>query len=220
MKLLTTQKDEIYDLIVKQQLSPSQFKFSEIPSVTGHSNVATKLFYKDNPDFFFIFDSGAQAMNPHWCMYAPAGDRFEKREYPGGWSGIRVNIEKWLTFLKREIESENKWQKLEEELNKFNFKFENNNDQFSVVEYEEICMKIDLIKERIPTLGLEAGQLNRIEKSLDYLKDKAKVMGKFDWKTLFVGTVVNLALDLAMPTETINAFIKLIKDTLNQLFLN
>lgn len=219
MKLLTTQKDEIYDLIINQQLSPAQFEFVEINSVTGHSDIATKLFYKDNSDFFFIFDSGSNTMNPHWCMYAPDEDRYQNKEYPGSWRGIERSIEKWLACLKKEIKSENKWQKLEEELNKFNFKFEDNNDQFSVLEYEEIDIKINLIKGNLSTLCIPAAQLERIEKNLDYLKDKAKVLGKFDWKTLFVGTIVNLALEYAMSPETIHAFIKIIKDALSQLFL-
>jgi len=59
-----------------------------------------------------------------------------------------------------------------------------------------------------------------MEKTLDYLKEKAKTLGKFDWKNLFIGTIMTYSLEFALPHESIASLMQVIKKALGTFFLN
>lgn len=222
MKLLPSQKNELFDKILQIGLDPAKFEFSTIPNTVGDvydSNFdpeGIKLSYIQS-EFNFIF---LMLNRGEYCVYSPGKTRFTHSEYPGNWSGALNYFSQWLANLSREISSEDKWKRLEDEINKFNFKFNSEeNDQFNVIEYEQVCVKIDLIKTNLPALALPEDQLNRIEESLEYLKGRAKVLGKFDWKNLFLGTIVQFTIQYSLPPEKVASFIAMIKHAFTQIFL-
>src|SRR5690606_21058625 len=178
---------------------------------------ATKITYKEHQAFSFLIDSRD---NNYFCRYSPASDRFEIERITASWDILLAYFKDWLNNLSQETSHDDKWKKLEEEINNFDFKFEGTNDQFSVLEYEEVCLKIDVIKDKITLINLPDEQLTKIHADLEYLKEKAKVLGKLDWKTLFVGTIVNFITQYSLPPEKINSLINLIKEVMNQLLLN
>jgi len=151
MQLLTSQKNELYDLIESSNINPSQFEFQNIPSITRYTEVATKLIYK-NTNFYYIFDTGRNNYAPHYCYYCPAKDQFSAEQYPGSWDLQKNYFQDWLNSLKHEISSEDKWGRLERELSKFSFNFTEDNDYFSAKEYEELSLKIEIIKTEVKSL--------------------------------------------------------------------
>ena len=55
MKLLISQKDQLFDLIEKSGLSPSQFEFTESISRLGAKQKATTLTFKNSDYFNAVF---------------------------------------------------------------------------------------------------------------------------------------------------------------------
>lgn len=121
MKLLKSQKDEIFDLIENSGLSPSMFYFDEINSKNG--NVALKI--KDR-EYFFTFSDGPRG--GHYAHFCPGKETYEESEYPGSWALQKLNVRYWITYVKRELETPDKWASFKEELEFIDIpEFKNNN---------------------------------------------------------------------------------------------
>lgn len=59
--------------------------------------------------------------------------------------------------------------------------------------------------------------LRNIEQKLIELDLKLDELKKFDWKSLFVGTIVNLIMSLGIPPESAGAVWEIIKRAFNEL---
>ena len=221
MKLLTSQKNEIFVEIDNAGLNPSQFTIENIHSTLGNNESDTHLKYKEN-DYFFTFGTGKNRNDTHACTYSPGDNEYEKFEYPGSWALQISCFKKWLSYLKREIEIEDKWKRLEGEINNFDFKFkqefEEENEKFSYIEYEEISLKIDLIKEKTQNLNITEEQLLKLNQSLDFVKEKAKHLGKVDWKNMFVGIIIQYFINFSITPELVTKIMTIIKESL-QIFM-
>lgn len=55
-------------------------------------------------------------------------------------------------------------------------------------------------------------QLKMINEKLDYISEKAKSLGRVDWKNIVIGTLITLILQLALPQETSKALWMIFKD--------
>ncbi len=219
MKLLTSQKNDLFHFIEEAGLSPAQFEFTEVNSLITPKEIATQLSYK-NTEFFFAFETNLNSHERHYSIYAPGESEFKKTEYPGSWR-LQVEIfKKWLNNLKREVRTEDKWARLESEIHSFDFKFGKDNDKFSAIEYEELCIKIDLIKSKSKDIGLSEAQLAKLNEGMDFLKEKAKHLGKIEWKSLFVGIIVQYIIQLSLPPATVSSFMNIIKTALKTFLLN
>lgn len=216
MKLLTSQKNELFQLIEETELSPAQFSFREFQDEI-QEDVTTELDYIGT-DFFFLFQT--RQITEHFCTYAPGETEFQKSEYPGSWLHQMGCFKKWLNNLKREISLEDKWKRLESEIHHFDFNFDGDKEKFSAIEYEELCIKIDLIKNKSQAIGLSQDQLLKLNEGMDFLKEKAKNLGKVEWKSLFVGIIVQYIIQLNLPPEVVSNFMKIVKAALKTFLLN
>jgi hypothetical protein len=57
------------------------------------------------------------------------------------------------------------------------------------------------LKERIKVLELGEEKYGVIERKIDDLSKKLDELNKFDWKSLFIGSIANLIMTMAIPPE-------------------
>ncbi len=124
MKLLVSQKDEIFDLIdCSDFFSPSQFKFVEIQSTEG---IITEINFEDS-DYHFRF-IGASGFTVN---YSPGENSYFEGASQLDWKSGIEHLKKWLKFLKKETTSPNKWNRLLYEITSIHISSERNEVIFS-----------------------------------------------------------------------------------------
>ncbi len=212
MKLLVSQKNAIFDLIENFEFSPYQFEILEIatskmileiPSSKPVTAFYTELRYK-NSDYFFRFESKAKGkIAPYdYVVFCPSYRNYMDQEDTKVWERQLDLVAHWLRHLSSEVSSSNKWERLDHEIKSININFDNEEDKFSVHEYEDLVRKINTLKDELPKIGLLSEQLDVINSKLDHLTELAKNLNKFDWKGLFIGTIIGIVIQLEVtPTN-------------------
>ncbi len=214
MRLLTSQKDTLYDLIEKRGLSPTQFEFSDNRSAYG-SGISTWLHF-NNSEYAFRFDSFDNSPMPSFC---PGQNSFNENGHARLWNDVLAHFTSWLINLKREINAPNKWERLEKEIAGIKINFSNDQDKFSAHEYEELKAKTETLKQSVSEIGLLPEQAKAIHAKLDHLITLAKDMNKFDWKSLFIGTIISIVIQLSVTQENAKSLWTLIKQVFSNYFL-
>lgn len=218
MKLLTSQKDTLFEMIEEENLSPSQFQFSEVQSKISPVTRSTELRFNTS-DYFFRFETGYERSDPHYAVYCPGEDVSTDEYYSRKWNVQLEVFQLWLTFLIREINSPNKWHRLEKEIEGIKINFQKDEDKFSVEEYEELKKKVSILKNALSTIHLIPEQLSAISSKLDHLTEMGKQLNKFDWKGLFIGSIISIIIQLEVTTDNAKALWNLIRQTFSNYFL-
>lgn len=218
MKLLISQKNELFDLINStDSFSPSQFEILET-KIEGY-DYDTKIQFKNSEYFFLMFPERS------------TGGRFYSNFSPGEFSAVQSTIglewiegklyfTKWLQNLQREITAPNKWDKLLHEISKVSFYNANDESKFSHQEYIELVNKMDILKDYLFTIPLPKEQTQEIIEKLSHITTLAENLNKFDWKNLFIGTIMSLILQLSLTQENVTSLWALIKKVFSSYFLN
>lgn len=216
MGLLLTQQNTFYELIEKHnEFTPSQFKLEEFPA---SGNI---LFtYCDNRYGFKIISvSGTNAF--YTVNFSPGEFSLNQN--------VRANLLidpdiynyfiGWLDNLKREVNAPNKWERLKSDIESFSLPNNSNYnaDKFTYQEYTEVAYNIQLLKEGIKEIELTPEQFNIINDKLDFLIDQGKSLKKFDWRSLFIGTMMNIMTNVVVNPTAISAFKNLINSFFTKL---
>jgi hypothetical protein len=220
MKLLNSQKNTLFDSIQEKGLSPSQFELIEVYSITMPSNKAIKVRYKKS-EYYFLFDHYVSTYqeNAFYLTVSPAYDKFSESHHSSNWESSLYWFKNWLDNLFREINSPDKWKRLQDEVNNISINNKNDEDKFSAEEYEDLKQKVLVVKNSLSTLQMMPAQIAAINAKLDHLTEMAVQMNKFDWKSLFVGSIMSVVIQLEVTKENANALWSLIKQVFSNYFL-
>jgi hypothetical protein len=203
MRLLTSQKNTLYDAIITVGLSPLSFEFNEINSkdmyFINEEVIDTTITFK-NTDYYFTFKSNIREF---YVLYSPGSEQLNHMASVRSWLGAFNEFDGWLKYLKRESQQTDKWKELLDFSR--DYIIDNNNDQlnarFSYDEIINIQSNTVVAKEKIKTLPLQQSQIDEINSKLDYLVEKAKDHTKIDWKNLFVGTLIQTIFQLSITPD-------------------
>jgi hypothetical protein len=220
MKLLPSQKDYLYNLIEKKGLPTSQFYFDDVES-NDDGIYDTVLCYKGEHDFFCCFGSYLDSFkSENFIMtFSPGEYSYQRKEYPHSWTEQLEYFNGWINYLKREVDTPNKWERLEAELKNFGFNSNDEVGKFSIQEYEELKIKIIQLKEKIKAIELLPEQLSAINQKLDHLTEIAKDLNKFDWKSLFIGTIMSIIVQFGVTPSNAKSLWNTIKSVFNNYLL-
>jgi hypothetical protein len=207
MKLLQSQKNDLYDKIIEVGLSPIQFEFVQEPSRFNNFQPVTILKYYGS-DFYFNFDNIGKNLQYN---YNPGIEYIEVSGMASDWIEELKYFHQWLQYLKREVDAPNKWERLKQEINEIGITYEDSQDRFSALEYEDLRLQMNTLKDGVRKLELQPEQIELINSKLDHVTELAITMNKFDWKGLLVGTAVSLVMQLALTPESSKAFLELLK---------
>jgi hypothetical protein len=109
MKLLKSQKNEMYDIIQSLGLSPNQFQFREELFLKNDELYSTK-FNLRKKKFFFLIRPVAYD-DTYIVTYIPAlhSYKFESRIRIDDWNEIRHQFETWVKSVTTEMNEVDKW---------------------------------------------------------------------------------------------------------------
>lgn len=217
MPILVSQKDKFFDLIENQSaFTPYQFSINEDPF---EEEIIFSL--KESKYFFSIFPEHGYA-NSYIVNCSPGEFEFIEEFNSAPINPTVYNFfQKWLENLDREIKAPNKWDRLLKEIESFSVPNNSsyNADKFSYQEYKEITNNVLQLKEGIKEIGLTLEQYNIINEKLDFLIDQSKNLKKFDWRSLFIGTIINIASNIIINPTSIQAFYELVKGFFSKLLM-
>ncbi|MFA5850406.1 MAG: hypothetical protein WC833_11050 [Bacteroidales bacterium] len=215
MKLLTTQKDILYELIEENpDFTPMQFELNDLL----RGNIS--LISHNNSQFYFKITSSQNYADYYHADFSPGQSSLIASRAEINFSDICISFRIWLSCLNKELKSPNKWHRLQHEIQSVDIKFSySNHDVFTYAEYEDISSRIQELKKGIRAISFTQDQFNVIDSKLDLLVESAKTASKFDWGSFFFGTIVNIILQLGVTPENASSLWALIKTTFSNLLL-
>ena len=200
--ILKSQKKQIHDLIILNELEPSIFEWVGIRSNYDRDKVISQIKCKETR-YYFTFDFYDEK---HYASFSPGINQAVTNVYTGDWKEQLENVIQWLGALKAEIETTDPWEEIGQYLpgGKINLEDEKENSSFAYKEVEQITTSLQKLKEEISkNYELDANKDEFVQKKLDYLIDRSKKLGRIDWKNIFIATLINIAFHLALnPTDT------------------
>jgi hypothetical protein len=196
MQLLPSQKNSLFDAIVKGGLSPVQFEYAEPEGTSGKD---TLLTFKGTK-FSFLFHTAIGGNRS--VRFSPGSEKVEEGFEIDSWYHISALFQGWVVCLAREISQPDKWGAFLKAGRDLRWTIsDEENSQFSYVEVQEIQASIQNAKAEISHLELSQEQLLLVQSKLDYIAEKATTLGRVDWKNLFIGTLIGTIVQLAVPPE-------------------
>lgn len=219
MSLLLSQKNELFEMIEAEGLSPAQFSFEQVPSRFAQFAEVARLTYA-HTTYFFLFDRKGRR-NFHNVLYSPGLHDYETEANPGtDWYLVKAYFKEWLQNLKRELGLEDKWESLALVLANSKASFTDSTDEkFSAQEYDRLASRLDNAVKRLPEAGLEEEEIEVIRLKFEHLKKMGKNLDKSDWHGLFIGTLVSTLNQLGVSPETAQEVWELLKQIFNNLLL-
>ncbi len=215
MKLLLSQKNKLYEAILEEGLSTSDFNYIEGKPANSKEDVIN-IFYSPYKEYVFIiqdYHSKLTGENMYLMTTTPGTQRFSESDYCSNWWDLIMQFKIWLRNIHRETQQRDRWIELEEMNSIFSSPSpdESNESFFSDEQYRLLEMKINELKAALPQLSLTANQLLDLEKKLDILLEKSKTNTKIDWYNLFIGYILTFALDHALEGSTVHELWQLVK---------
>ncbi|MCL5245332.1 hypothetical protein M4I21_05900 [Cellulophaga sp. 20_2_10] len=134
------------------------------------------------------------------------------------WDGVIHRFKLWSNEISSELNTPNGWGTFENE-NYLNTDYDDLNKSFSKNEKESIRQSLKYIKKKVKTLDVSSDTLKIIEHKLDELDTKVDDLKKFDWKSLFIGTIASLIMSLGITPESAGMLWEMIKSSFSGLKL-
>ena len=216
MELLKSQRNKIYELIEQNGLSPSMFAFNEDEKSTGERRIYI-LLMKNSEFFYRLRYAGSNRWSANHC---PAKVDYEEYSGEYEWLGQMLRLNDWLKYVLRELTIPDRWLRLQTEMEGISITNDDDSDKFSFQEYEKLKQRVLILKKGIDALPLLPEQINVFNDKLDHLTEMAKTLNKFDWKSLFAGSIASLIIALSVTPENGKAIWELIKHTFSNFILN
>jgi hypothetical protein len=198
MKLLSSQKDTVYDMIQLVGFHPAQFEIVESDSEMCYGQKKTTLYFRET-EFYFCFENGPNSISRHYAVMVPGRVAFMERSYPGEWDGQLRIFNKWLHYLIREINANNKWNHIYEELAKIkNLLNENENIMggFSPEQIFEITECAESVKGAVSYSDFTKNEREIISQKMNTLMIYARSMSKDEWRMFFLGVIVSIVSEI------------------------
>jgi len=194
MKLFVSQKDDLFDLIEETgYFTPSQFEIKEVQQ--KNSEYVTEIRFK-NSEFYFNLIPESTYQGIFFANFSPGEKSIAEATSTLDWNRGTGYIDNWLEYLRRELTAPNKWDRLLQEIEQIKFASIEDQSKFTYQEYINLTSKIDQIKSSLDTIPFLEEQQLAIINQLNHLTDSAKDLNKFDWKNLFIGTIISIVTQL------------------------
>lgn len=199
-RLLQSQKNEVVSTIIAAGLDPLVFRFEEqkAKEERGFVGPIVTIFFNR---LVHIPSKYGLLFGEDIVVYRPGAEAIEEVEKRLNWTGKVEAVERWLTYLKREINEPDLWASLAQERELLASEpMGAVNAPFNAEEQSQIRRAIDEIRVYITsTYSLASEPLAKVNGKLDYLIDASTRIGRIDWKNIFVGALVGLVLQQLIP---------------------
>lgn len=216
-RLSTLKKNQVFELIKKHNLQPSNFKWKLVKSASVKNQKVNRLVYIGKA-YFFQFDYKPDNLGlEHICSFCPN----EFGDKGGGegedWDSHLLFCDEWLTHLSEEVGQPNLWDEIEKFQTPPDLKPYGDipNDLLNATEASHVSGIINQIREYLDqVISLNEEQHIFVNAQLDYLIQASKKQGRKDWFYTCIGVVVTIATGLALAPEQTKTIWQLIKTAL------
>lgn len=189
MRITNIQKNELSDIFRNTGLNLLDFE-------TSGQYKEFKIKFKHE---YFSFSININESNKYVAVLLPVNDT-SGHQFSGTWEQIKRHFSNWIHQIAVELNTPTGWETFQSE-NFLNAEYEELNQDFSDTEKMQARQSIINLKVRVESLELPADKINIINKKLDDLSIKVDEFSKFDWKSLFIGTVASLIMTLVIPPQ-------------------
>ncbi len=189
MKLLKSQKNDVYRAVKEAGFSASDFEWKDIPA--AGDNVGGEALRYRHDDYYFRITrtNGDDAFfGEMWvCEYAPGSEDMVVRQYMTTWKlEVVKKIEEWLKNLEQEIEPD-LWS--QEALGAL----KDENEKFTGSEQATIISGLQEVKQMMVESSDKSEEaMRRIGGEISRLELASNQIAKKDWLMMFVGVIVSM----------------------------
>lgn len=208
MRITNTQKQELSLIFKRNNLNLVDF------DVTGVYQ-EFKVKFKHDYFSFSIEKTRADA----YTLTIFNIDRKNATTTSATWATTLTMFGNWTKQVSTELNSSTGW-KTFENTNFLNTEYEDLNSEFTEAEKIQTKDSIKELKVKIKLLNLAPEKLQVIESKLDCLSQKVDELNKFDWKSLFIGTIASLIMTFVIPQEASGMFWEYLKSSFNNMKIN
>jgi hypothetical protein len=219
MRLLTSQKNELFNIIKGHSFSPNQFSFNLVKDNRDPKRDIVRLVYEPNPEFYFLIADLDDRYGGYLINYSPGESQFLKVTQGDRWDYIENDVNVWLYSLAREIGQEDLWANLTGIVRSIGMKADYDDSKFTSSQFVELSKRMKQLQVGIATLELPQAQIKLINKKLDDILSQGKTLSKFDWQSLFLGAIMSLMIALSVTSEVQHQFWQMVKQVFNGVLL-
>ena len=205
MRITNIQKKELSEIFKKNNLNTIDFETS---GEYQEFNIKFKHDY-----FSFLI---SKVKDDVYSITIFAIDRKNAYNFSDTWANTLKRFDGWAQKVSTELNSSTGCETFEN-TNFLNTDYEDLNSEFTQTEKIQTRHNIQELKSKIELLNLPEDRLKIIESKLDTLSVKVDELNKFDWKSLFIGTIASLIMSFVIPQEASGLFWEYIKSSFNNL---
>lgn len=215
--LLKSQRNAVLAAIMETALRPSEFEWREVHTeyFTDWLFNVPALFHGPS-DAHFIFDRSGES---NVARYSPGESTQSATVIAGSWDAELGQFRAWLTYVQREHEAPDLWAELDAKTRLHTPARTTENTPFEPFEIEQVLRAVAETREYAgATLALTEAQKAHLDTTLDYLAEAATRMGRVDWKSVLVGSMVEAMISAAIPQEAAQSVMNMLLRSVAHLF--
>lgn len=205
MRITNVEKKQLSDIFHKFKLNIFDFE------ATGEYEVFKIKFKYD----YFSFAIVKHKPNIYIIEYFSV-DNKNAISTSSNWNDVLQHFLEWTKKLFSEFNSPTGWESFEN-TNFLNTEYEELNSEFTDSEKTQTKQCLQDLKVKIELLNLTPEKLEIINSKLDSLSLKVDELNKFDWKSMFIGTIASLIMTFVVPQEASGMLWEYIKSSFNNL---
>lgn len=220
MKLSIPQRNELFDILTSAGLSAQQFDWEQQGS-SGFSQKVVRMRLRriDREQHFEINQVGVQQDTEYNCTYTPGAKKQTEEHKRIRWGTLLSFFKQWCSALGNDVSGGDKWAEIAKQLESARILTHPMDEQsFTETELLDLHHRLGSLKENLCTISLQPMQGQLVVATLDRVADQAKYLNKFDWKSLFAGTIANLIITLRLPPSIGKAFWDCTKESFDNSF--
>lgn len=211
--LTKTQRQDIAAVLQNAGFAVGAFDVVQRPSQFARGPVDS-LFLKGT-EYYFRFELDRDGH--HWAYCSPGMGTVQERMYTQNWDRQWQRFLRWVEDLKREVEAVDPWEQIRSYLPSEEVLpagEEGLNSRFAYAEVQAIEAALAQLESRLQQhFRLTNDQIEKVHKTVGYLKEEAKKLGRLNWKHLVIGALAELGLSLMIPPESFREFWTIVKET-------
>jgi hypothetical protein len=198
MRITREQQNQLADLARNSGLSVDDFeKSAEVAKL--------KVQYRHD---YFSFSIERQQRDVYLISILPV-DRTNPANLKVAWTQVRTYFDAWVKAVAAEVTTPDAWESIESS-DFYRASDLDYSESYSEDEQVIIRNQMKVLAESIASLQLSSGQQQIVLQRLDSITAQLGKLSRFDWRSLLLGTIMNLAFALAFTPDVVQAIRELV----------
>ncbi len=198
--LLKGQKNQLFTTIQDKGMSPADFAFEIEETILKDEKIT--ITHKTTGYYFAVVINSAVNYR---TTFSPGKTAVISHGKHTSWVGVVQNVELWVEYLKREIETVDLWEALvyDNQLVQEATQQPSENLPFSESELPDVWKALDEIKSYVvKTHELSEDQKKIVDARFSYIEEAAKRMGRKDWVNIVISNLLSIVITLSLSGES------------------